>query len=1375
MAIAGSIDTSFYIGGGFNEMVYITLVQPDGKILVGGNFNAFNGETLTYFTRLESDGSQDVLFANVILNNNVKAIALDSNGDILVGGHFTTVNTSVSSGLVRLNSNGTPIDYFNPGFQCVSCSSGANEMVVRDVVIQSDGKILVVGSFDRYNGTQYGYIVRLNSDGSVDNTFNPSSSGFNETAYSVIVLPNDNILVGGEFTTYDNMLTSRAVELSPLGFPINKINFDGRVQKIVLQPDGKILFGGFFSQYDGSINSDYLIRLNSDYSVDTTFDSIFNEYIVNMAVQDDGRIIVVGDFNNVYGEFYSRVVRLNPSGSLDGSFQIGNGPNNQVNSISILNNKNIVIGGRFNSFNSNYNGYMIGLNNDELTYEYQYVYSAQSCITAINFLCEISNLEIYIIGSNVELPTGTTISVSEINSPTLKQCVEIIGETNIAGIPTHEYIQEYNSCQTCFSDLSSIIEVVPCNGLEPILLVASNLFNIGDIISIPTTITTCLEFEDIITRAIIYNDCFRITGIFPYQNTFTAPITKMIEYQPQQSCDYCLSCIGKYYTYAPCQGGENDIILAHQYYEENSVLLFQSGDTSCIEVIGSSPYIQVQIGEYTNDYLTCPVINSTVVYDNCYDCLGLWSAETMNNGGVDYNPVEPPFSPSWLIKGPDGAECNDGYTYIKKQFTTSGSIILFYDFTLSTDLCCDWPFYYTSPLEPIGDLNVNFSEQGSGNIFGPDYQVSAGTVTINYNAGDWVSIGVASSDCQEGPGLLYISIPNDTSNNYSLYEYTTCDGVDSFVYVPNSSQLFQVTEKIYTPITNEGLNSLPIGERDDDFIEINFPSGFSVNFLCDSYNSVFMSTNAYITFSGGTSECCFGIPEEIPTQVGLPGVFISTSYGPSNPTNGMDDYLFEWYSGLTNGGNELIIRFEGTYLQFDESNNPPPLIYSFIFYKNQPSYFDLVIQDNIYFYNDNPTGGVSNGVSYSFLATFDSSSNKSYRIESICPVIKSNIGNTPSVCGSVGNSSPGISEITEGSFNFEANARIDIGNDGTLNFTGNTELTIEWFQYWEVNTSPDAIPFSMGDGSNNTVFLQIQLTNNGIFRIGNGVGSYDNYYLNLNLSTLDKTWVHFAITRTYNGTNNIWSVFVDGIMVLNVVNNTETSNDTDLYIGGQSPANGQYQFDGYITNFRINDQFAFYTSNFTVPTSPLQLLPGTLVFYRCINATNFLENTGSYNPPIPFPFIPFSTNSPFVFKTQVFYSDVTQVFNTCNDCNELYGVTLKECRTGEVTYTSMSFEDIQNIINSGPIFAGAGVNCYELLDYCIVPHTLWMTPAYFYNNCESCYQPLSAGTEYVMCVTDCSGNTFTMKVEHPTWTRPDGKAVTLLDAIQLGGINGYYS
>ncbi len=84
MAIAGSIDTSFYIGGGFNEMVYITLVQPDGKILVGGNFNSFNGATSTYFTRLESDGSPDSLFANVILNDNVKAIALDSNGDILV-------------------------------------------------------------------------------------------------------------------------------------------------------------------------------------------------------------------------------------------------------------------------------------------------------------------------------------------------------------------------------------------------------------------------------------------------------------------------------------------------------------------------------------------------------------------------------------------------------------------------------------------------------------------------------------------------------------------------------------------------------------------------------------------------------------------------------------------------------------------------------------------------------------------------------------------------------------------------------------------------------------------------------------------------------------------------------------------------------------------------------------------------------------------------------------------------------------------------------------------------------------------------------------------------------------------------------------------
>jgi hypothetical protein len=68
-----------------------------------------------------------------------------------------------------------------------------------------------------------------------------------------------------------------------------------------------------------------------------------------------------------------------------------------------------------------------------------------------------------------------------------------------------------------------------------------------------------------------------------------------------------------------------------------------------------------------------------------------------------------------------------------------------------------------------------------------------------------------------------------------------------------------------------------------------------------------------------------------------------------------------------------------------------------------------------------------------------------------------------------------------------------------------------------------------------------------------------------------------------------------------------------------------------------------------------------------------------------------------------------------------------------------------------------------------------INPGYFFPNVEEALEPLSAGTEYNVCVIDCSGNTVSITPPHPTWTNEQGKAVVLLDAIVLGGMNGLNS
>ncbi len=68
-----------------------------------------------------------------------------------------------------------------------------------------------------------------------------------------------------------------------------------------------------------------------------------------------------------------------------------------------------------------------------------------------------------------------------------------------------------------------------------------------------------------------------------------------------------------------------------------------------------------------------------------------------------------------------------------------------------------------------------------------------------------------------------------------------------------------------------------------------------------------------------------------------------------------------------------------------------------------------------------------------------------------------------------------------------------------------------------------------------------------------------------------------------------------------------------------------------------------------------------------------------------------------------------------------------------------------------------------------------ITPISTYGTPEEALAPLSAGTEQLVCILDCSGNTVTIHPPHPTWTDSNGKAIVLLDAIELGGQNGFYS
>jgi uncharacterized delta-60 repeat protein len=160
----GSLDTSFDPGTGADQEITAAVLQPDGRIVVAGRFTSFNGFTHNGICRLNANGSVDQTFGlGNGINNAALALALQSDGRIIVGGQFTQVDLTQRNFLARLNTNGSVDLSFDPG---IGPSGDVNA-----IVIQPDGRIIIGGTFIGYNGFARGGIARVLGNGALDPSF----------------------------------------------------------------------------------------------------------------------------------------------------------------------------------------------------------------------------------------------------------------------------------------------------------------------------------------------------------------------------------------------------------------------------------------------------------------------------------------------------------------------------------------------------------------------------------------------------------------------------------------------------------------------------------------------------------------------------------------------------------------------------------------------------------------------------------------------------------------------------------------------------------------------------------------------------------------------------------------------------------------------------------------------------------------------------------------------------------------------------------------------------------------------------------------------------------------------------------------------------
>jgi uncharacterized delta-60 repeat protein len=344
---------------GTNISPTLTLVTQEGKVLLAGQVADGLGTRSTTVVRLKMDGTADGTFhspefliagtAGRGLDASIFALALQPDGKILVCGSFAKVDGLMRHGLVRLNTDGTLDETFDAGLL------GGN---VHAVAVQPDGTMLIGGIFDQINGEPRTGFACLEANGALSARFAAAPRINSQVLVGIESVTQDNrgrIFLGGGFDKVNGVPQTNIVCITPDGeidptFD-TKGGASGLVTKVFALPDGKIMVSGLF---DIIAKNSYkrLARLNPNGSIDSTFrpSPAPNGEIYDFLTLEDGRIFVAGAFTRISSAKSSYLALLNNRGTTDSSFDMGSGPGDYCFSLALRGDGSLFSVGSFSTF-----------------------------------------------------------------------------------------------------------------------------------------------------------------------------------------------------------------------------------------------------------------------------------------------------------------------------------------------------------------------------------------------------------------------------------------------------------------------------------------------------------------------------------------------------------------------------------------------------------------------------------------------------------------------------------------------------------------------------------------------------------------------------------------------------------------------------------------------------------------------------------------------------------------------------------------------------------------------------------------------------------------------------------------------------------------
>jgi uncharacterized delta-60 repeat protein len=303
-------------------------------------------------------GDLDPLDANLV-GTYVTATAVQPDGKTIIAGNFSSVLGVPRSNIARFNADGTLDTGFDP----------KADNIVWNVAVQADGKVLLGGDFTTLqpNGgavANRNRIARVNQDGTLDAGFDPNA---NSTVLSMVAQPNGKVLLGGKFTTLQpngGAVTTRNRIARLNGDGTLDTGFDpsanSHVYSMAVQADGKVLLVGIFTALQpngGAVTTrSRIARVNADGTLDTGFDPKADSFVYSMALQPDGKVLFGGLFTTLQPNGgavanRSRIARVNADGTLDTGFDPK--ADNVVYSLALQADGKVLLGGNFTTLQPN--------------------------------------------------------------------------------------------------------------------------------------------------------------------------------------------------------------------------------------------------------------------------------------------------------------------------------------------------------------------------------------------------------------------------------------------------------------------------------------------------------------------------------------------------------------------------------------------------------------------------------------------------------------------------------------------------------------------------------------------------------------------------------------------------------------------------------------------------------------------------------------------------------------------------------------------------------------------------------------------------------------------------------------------------------------